>query len=126
MTAQSIQALLEALPALSRAQRVQRVKAAGPPEAVLSALGEEAERLAVTDLSAALAATECLVILADQLRAGAARSVTRRARAHALCNAGRLEEGRILCDEAARLADEGGWPIEAGRARLRSMQALGE
>ncbi len=128
MTGSPIQvlALLRQLSALSQDVRVARVRSQGPAEDVLAALGEEAERLAVSDLGAAIAATECLPGLADELGAGASRSSVRRARAHALCNAGRLEEGRLLCDEAARLAEEGDWPVEAGRARLRSMQALGE
>jgi tetratricopeptide (TPR) repeat protein len=118
--------LLRELVALPGGDRAARVRAQGPAEAVLAALGEEAERLAVSDLGAAMAVTECLPALADAMGAGAARSSVRRARAHVLCNAGRLEEGRLLCDEAARLAEEGGWPVEAGRARMRSMQALGE
>lgn len=87
---------------------------------------EEAERLAVEDVGAALAATERLVGLADEAGSALDRARARRARAHALCNSGRLEEGWLMCDQAARLADEAAAPVEAGRIRLRSMQALGE
>ncbi len=90
------------------------------------ALGAAAEQLAMTDAGRALAATECLVSLADALDATVGRAAPRRARAHALCNSGRLEEGWLLCDEAARLAELADAPVEAGQARMRSMQALGE
>ncbi|MHC4413816.1 MAG: CHAT domain-containing protein [Planctomycetota bacterium] len=119
-------ALLDDLPRLSPREQVARLKHLGEPEAVLLSLGEAAEQLAVTDVGRALVATECLVSLADVLPSPLGRARVRRARAHALCNAGRLEEGWLVCNEAARLADGANDPVEAGRARLRSMQALGE
>ncbi|MHC4219573.1 MAG: tetratricopeptide repeat protein, partial [Planctomycetota bacterium] len=119
-------ALLEELPSLQPDARAARVREAGPIEDVLMTLGEAAEQLALTDAGRALAATECLVPLADSLGAAVGRARVRRARAHALCNSGRLEEGWLLCDEAARLAELAEAPVEVGKARMRSMQALGE
>jgi tetratricopeptide (TPR) repeat protein len=119
-------ALLEALPSLHPDVQAARVRSAGPAEAVLTALSDAAEQMAMTDPGRALAATACLIPLADALDTGIGGARVRRARAHALCNAGRLEEGWLLCDEAARLADAAGAPVEAGQARMRSMQALGE
>ncbi len=119
-------ALLAELPALDLLQRLDRVRDCGDPDEVMRSLGETAEQLAVTDAGEALSATECLVPLADSLGSLLGRSLIRRARAHALCNSGRLEEGWRMCDEAAQLAEQAGEPVEAGRARLRSMQALGE
>ncbi len=119
-------ALLAELPTLDPSRRLDRVRDCGDPDEVMRSLGETAEQLAVTDAGEALSATECLVPLADSLGSLLGRSLIRRARAHALCNSGRLEEGWLMCDEAAQLADQAGEPVEAGRARLRSMQALGE
>jgi CHAT domain-containing protein/tetratricopeptide (TPR) repeat protein len=119
-------ALLEELPSLPPDEQAARVRGFGPAEDVLLALGDAAEQLALTDAGRALAATECLVPLTDTMGSAVGQARARRARAHALCNAGRLEEGWLLCDEAARLAELGEAPVEAGKARMRSMQALGE
>ncbi|MHC4421702.1 MAG: tetratricopeptide repeat protein, partial [Planctomycetota bacterium] len=119
-------ALLAELPLLQPDEQAARVRGSGPAEDVLLALGEAAEQLALTDAGRALTATECLVPLADTMGSAVGQARARRARAHALCNAGRLEEGWLLCDEAARLAELGEAPVEAGKARMRSMQALGE
>ncbi len=119
-------ARLAELPAVDASQRLDLVREWGEPDDVMRSLAETAEQLAVTDAGLALSATECLVPLADSLGSPLGRSLARRARAHALCNSGRLEEGWLMCDQAAQLAEQAGKPVEAGRARLRSMQALGE
>ena len=117
---------LDALLALPRRQQVALLRAGDDADAALGRLGQEAEQLAVTDVGRAIAVTEPLVEIADLVGTALGRALARRARGHALCNAGRLEEGWRACTEAAALAEEAGRPVEAGRARLRSMQALGE
>ena len=123
---EDLSALLEELAALPPRERVASLTRAGPPQRVLMDLGDAAEQLAVTDAGRAVEAAVCLVDIADEVGAPLARARVRRAMAHALCNAGRLEEGWRLCDAAAKLAEAADEPVEAGRARLRSMQALGE
>ncbi len=117
---------LDALLALPRHQQVALLCAGDDADAALGRLGQEAEQLADTDVGRALAATGPLVEVADLVGTALGRALARRARGHALCNAGRLEEGWVACTEAAALAEQAGRPVEAGRARLRSMQALGE
>ncbi|MCH7798142.1 MAG: CHAT domain-containing protein [Planctomycetes bacterium] len=117
---------LDALLALPRQQQAALVRGCDDADAALGELGLEAEQLAVTDVARALTATETLVEVADLVGTSLGRALARRARGHALCNAGRLEEGWVQCTDAAALAEEAGRPVEAGRARLRSMQALGE
>ena len=78
-TSQDSSALLAELPALAQDDRVARVRDAGPPEEVLQQLAAEAEQLAVADAGRALAATDCLISLAETFATPLGRSVVLRA-----------------------------------------------
>lgn len=118
--------LLASLEAAPRAERVQRLVSAGPVDELLVALGDEAERLALVQVSRALAVSELVIELADAVGAAAARARARRARAQALCYAGRFTEALAVCREAVGIAEEAQERVEAARARLASLHALGE
>ncbi len=118
--------LLAALESQELAVRMARLKAAGPPDEVLGALGEEAERLAVVQLSRGLAATDLVVTLADAAGSKLTRARARRGRVKALAYAGRFDEALADCWAATQLAEDAGVGIEAARCRLVSMQALAE
>lgn len=117
-------ALLKALLQLRAVERCASFKSAGGDPHRLSALADEAERLSFVDIPQALAATEAIVRLADEL--GFKRARARRARAQALAYAGRHEEALEDCHEAMRLAVVEGDPIEEARARLISLHPLNE
>ncbi|MCH8314608.1 MAG: CHAT domain-containing protein [Planctomycetes bacterium] len=119
-------ALLEALAAAPPDERVARLRAAGDPEDVLLALGDEAERLCVVEVSRALEAAELVVSLGDMVGSQRARARGQRAEARALAYAGRMEEALASWRRATSLADGVGAPVEAAKSRLASMQALGE
>ena len=103
-----------------------RLEAAGPPDEVLGALGEEAERLAVVQLTRGLAATDLVVTLADAAGSKLTQAKARRGLVKALAYAGRFDEALAHCRAATRLAEDAGEGIEAARCRLVSMQALAE
>lgn len=116
--------LLRRLPKLAAEQRMQCVRAAGAPGAVLAALADEVEKLAINQVSRALEGSEALVAVAEALGGVAERARVRRARAQSLAYAGRFEEALPVYQEAIALALKGGLRIEAARARLASIHAL--
>ncbi len=128
MTEASFQtaSLLEELASMPVAERAARVQDAGPIDQIVAELGDEAERLVSVDLTRALDATELVVSVSDTLGATFGRARARRARAFALCYAGRFEEALAASHHAIDLAEAAERPLEAARARLGSMQALGE
>ncbi len=119
-------ALLQALRDVAPQRRAEAVRAAGRPDEVLRALGDEAERLAVVEVSRGLEAADLVVDLAETAGSPAARARARRARARALAYAGRHEEALGACREAAALARGAGEAVEAARCRLAAVPALAE
>lgn len=117
---------LDALLALPREERIERLHVASAVDDAVIRLGDEAERLVFTAVSRSLAATEMLVDLADLLCGGRARARVRRARSQALAYSGRHEEALATCEAAIRIAEESGERIEAARARLGTLHPLGE
>ncbi len=105
-------------------ERLDRLRAHGPPGDLLLALIDEASSLTMVDADEAIEATNLVVGLADRLADPLAQARARRARARAMSYAGRFDESLLACDEALRAARRGGHPDEAGRARLASMHAL--
>lgn len=104
------------------ASRDALIRAAGGGIALLE-LGDEAERLAARSVQDAIDGSAVLVASADRIGGRREQARVRRASAHALAYAGRLEESLRMCDEAiARAAND--HPIEAARARLATMQPL--
>ncbi len=118
--------LLAELESEEPAARMARLEAAGAPDEVLGALGDEAERLAVVQLSRGLAATDLVVTLADTVGSKLTQARVRRGRVKALAYAGRFAEALAHCRAATKLAEDAGDAIEAARSRLVSMQALAE
>jgi CHAT domain-containing protein/tetratricopeptide (TPR) repeat protein len=119
-------ALLEELTLASDDRRAELVCAAGEPDDILVALGDESERLAVVEVTRSLRASELVVNLADQVGKTRSQVRARRARGQALAYAGRFPEALAICQEAIQLGESGDQPIEAARARLACMHALGE
>jgi len=119
-------ALLEELIALPAEQRLPHLRRAGDAGELIVALGNEAERLAFSEIARAMRATEAVVELADEIGQARGRARGRRARAQTLSYAGRHEEALTLCGRAIEIAEQSGEAVEAARARLASMHALGE
>lgn len=117
-------ALLAELAPLSPEERLARVRAASDPVAILMALGDAVERAARAEVGPALAASEWVVELADNLGPAVPRARARRARAETLAHAGRFADSLALCSEAASIAAEAGEAVEAARATLVSLQPL--
>jgi tetratricopeptide (TPR) repeat protein len=119
--------LLERLRDLAPPQRAALLRSAGPPlRELLRALGDEAERLSVVEVSRGLEAAELVLDLART--AGAPELVARaqRARARALAYAGRSGEALVACRDAASLAAAAGDVLEEARCRLAAMPPLAE
>lgn len=91
---------------------------------LLDGLTQYAERLAVSDVTRALDASDALVRIADDLGDDARRARTRRVRGQALAYAGKIEDALPWYVEAAQIADGAGNEFEAARARMSSMHAL--
>lgn len=130
----NISALLAELLTLPGERRLARLReSAGAAEGeatkltdALVSLGDEAERLAVVEVSRALSASELSVSLADEADAPRARARARRARGQALAYAGRFDEALGLCAEAERIANAHGETIEAARAKIAAIHPLTE
>jgi CHAT domain-containing protein/tetratricopeptide (TPR) repeat protein len=92
-------------------------------EAILAA-ADDCDRLAISDLVRAVAATESLVSLADIVQHPIPRARARRSRAQALAYANRFDEALSNLSEAIILAEAAGAPVEAARARMTTLHAL--
>ena len=117
-------ALLAELSALPPGAGLVRLRAASDPEVLLIALCEETDRLAATEIAAALDVSELLVRLADELSAPRAQAETRGARAMALSYAGCFAEALSACGDAVAIAESAALPVEAARARLATVHPL--
>ncbi len=118
--------LLATLSALPQAKRAGRVRAQGDAEALLIALGDEAEKLVVVEVARALSSAELLVALADEMGLASAAARARRALGQALAYSGRFECALDVCNDAMNIADQAGDRVQAARARLASIHALSE
>ena len=118
--------LLEELTHTPDERRVERLRAAGDPDELLIALGDEAEQLNVVEVARALRASELVAKLADEVGGARARVRARRAQSQSLAYAGRFEEALGVCREALDIGGAYGEQIESARVRVASMHALGE
>ncbi len=118
--------LLDELTSLPPGRQAERIRSQPDPDALLVALGDEAERLAVVEVQRALRASELVMLLADELGRARGRVRARRARAQALAYSGQMEAALATCGEAVTIGEQCGERIEAARARVASMHALGE
>lgn len=92
-------------------------------EAIVAA-AEEAEKLAMSDLSTSLDLTERLVAVADALGEDLPMARTRRAWAQALAYSNKFEEALGALRAAMPSADRCGHPAEAGLVRMTTLHAL--
>jgi tetratricopeptide (TPR) repeat protein len=118
--------LLSSLASLPPDARQAALRARGDVDRLLIALGDEAEKLVVVEVSRAVASAELVMSLADEIGAAAAQARARRALAQALAYSGRFDEALARCDEAIRLAEHAGESVQAARARLASIHPLSE
>ena len=118
-------ALLEELLRAPPETRFARFVQTGGGDDLLCAFGDEAERLALVEVTRALTAAQLVVDLADEHGTVRPRARARRALAQALAYAGRHADALAACHEAVAIgASEA--PIEAGRAQIASLHPLGE
>ncbi len=122
MNAPSDTISLSALRSITAADRAQLALDA----AAIRALGDEAERLAFSDVAAALEATLVVMEMADRCGDAGARARARRARAQSLAYSGQHEAALAACADAEQVALAGGAVVEAARAKLASLHPLGE
>ncbi len=115
---------LEELCKLPEEQRTEALRAWGNTEETLYELAEEAENLAVTELTRSLEATELVLALADKLGGAREQSRARRARGQALSYADRFDDALPLFDQASDIAEQADLPLEAARARMSSIHPL--
>lgn len=116
--------LLESLRAAPRAERRALLQAAGDICGALQSLATHVERLAVSDVTAALEATELLIELSDELGSPLEQTRAQRVRGQALAYGGRFDEALTAYEQAARIATDARLAVEAARARMASMHAL--
>lgn len=116
--------LLAELLALPAEERLPYLRAAGDPEALVLALSEEADGLAAVEVARALAASEMVVGLADELDTPRVRAESRGARAMVLAYAGRLDEALPTAEQAVSIARAANLQVVAARAQLASIHAL--
>ncbi|RMF75710.1 MAG: CHAT domain-containing protein [Planctomycetota bacterium] len=118
--------LLEELAQTPQERRAERLRAAGNPDELLIALGDEAEQLNVVEVARALRASELVTRLADEVGGAKARVRARRAQIQSLAYAGRFEEALAVAREALDIGQSHDEQIETARVRVASMHALGE
>ncbi len=117
---------LEDILTLPPEQRLAALREAGEVARRIVELGEQAEKLAFSEVGRALEVTSAVVDLADQIGTPRGRARARRARAQALAYAGQHAEALETCRAAMRIAESAGEWVEAARARVASMHPLGE
>lgn len=117
-------ALLQELAALPTEQRLARLSTAGEPEAILVALCEESDRVTASEVAGALAMSELLLAMAQELGSPRALAEALGSRAMTLAYAGRLAESLAASAEAIAVAGSAGLALEAARARLASVHPL--
>jgi tetratricopeptide (TPR) repeat protein len=110
--------------ALNPQARLESLRARGVPAASLCDYADACDRLMMTDVSAAVAASEALVATAAQLADPHALARTRRSRAAALAASGAFAESLSLAQVARADALRDGAKIEAARCLTVQMQPL--
>ncbi|HEY7030086.1 MAG TPA: CHAT domain-containing protein [Thermomicrobiales bacterium] len=105
-------------------RRSDRLRSAGPVEALLVAMGDQAERMATVDAGQAVGLAALVVELADEVGGAHSRARARRALAQTLAYGGRFPEALVRCEEAAAIAAAAGDRVESARCRLASLHAL--
>ncbi|MFN0136667.1 MAG: CHAT domain-containing protein [Phycisphaerae bacterium] len=118
--------LLEQLRSAQPGERASMLAKFGRINEVIIALADETQRLTFVDASKAIATSELVIALADQVGDARSRARARRTRSQALAYSGDFEAALTACREAAQIADSGGEVVEAARAKLASMHPLGE
>lgn len=123
-TPTEIAGLLAEMAAEPSERRSAVLRAAGPAESLLPRLAEHIEQLAVSDVTAALRASELVLALATDAGGLLERARVERARAQALSYAGEFEAALPLLDQAEQHARAAASPVEAARARMATVHAL--
>lgn len=124
--APDIAALVDAIVAAPRGARGDLLRRASRASNVAGALADSAVAIAVAEPARAVHVTAAIVDALDATDDAEARARARRARSRALSYAARFEEALVICDDAIAIAERGGAIVEAARARLASIHALGE
>lgn len=125
MTAASVHpGPLATLLALPEAHRADWLRASANADSLLLGASDEAERLVVSDLTQAVARTNMLVALSDQVGSTAGGARARRALAQALAYSNRFDEALEALSRAIQQAESIGDALEAARARMTSLHAL--
>lgn len=116
--------LVSDLLALPASERAAKLRARGDATVVAQELADEIDRLAVTEVTRAMAVSEMLTEFTRDLDDGAVRARALRARAQVLGYAGRFDEALGFYEEAAAAATGAGAMLEAAHARMSSLHAL--
>lgn len=122
--ASDLSPLLDELAGLTPAEAIARVRLAGDAPQLLGRLSDDVERMAMSNLTRALAAAPALVSAADQLSEPLVQARTRRALAHALAYANRFDEALATLADAVRAADRSIDSLEGARVRMATLHAL--
>lgn len=115
--------LLGSLRAAPCNERQSLLCAAGDVAVLLSALTTHIERLAVSDVNAALKAADMVAELAEICGGPLEQTRARRVRGQALAYGGRFDEALTEYQNAIELADSADLRVETARARMASMHA---
>lgn len=116
--------LLDEMAGLAPGEAVARVRAAGEAPRILGRLSDDVERMAMSNLTRALAAAPVLVSAADQIVDPLLQARTRRALAHALAYANRYDDALATLADAVVAADRSGDALEGARVRMATLHAL--
>lgn len=122
--ASDVSPLLDELSGLTPGEAIARVRAAGDAQQMLGRLSDDVERMAMSNLTRALAAAPALVSAADQLAEPLAQARTRRALAHALAYANRFDDALATLADAVQAADRSSDALEGARVRMATLHAL--
>jgi tetratricopeptide (TPR) repeat protein len=105
-------------------RRSDRLRSAGPVDALLVALGDQVERMATVEAGQAVVFARLVAELADEVGEARSRARARRALAQTVAYGGRFSEALGRCEEAVAIAAAAGEHVEAARCRLASVHAL--
>lgn len=122
--ASDLSPLLDELAGLTPAEAIARVRASGDAQQMLARLSDDVERMAMSNLTRALAAAPSLVSVADQLAEPQVQARTRRALAHALAYANRFDDALATLADAVQAADRSSDALEGARVRMATLHAL--
>lgn len=117
--------LLRDLTALPAGAREERLRREGHPDELIAALADEVERLAISENARAIDAGEVVAALARACAAASVQTRATRAQGQALAYGGRFDDALNCFESAVQIAERASLPVEAARARMTSMHALG-